>query len=374
MDYPIRILHVVGKMHYGGMETLIMNIYRSIDRDKVQFDFMVHYNEPGEYDKEIKELGGKIYVMPNTIPINYFKYKKALNNFFSSNKKYKIIHSHLISTAFIYNRIAKKYGKKICITHSHSSSSETSLKSKISDVTSKLSENYTDIFFGCSKEACSYFFPKSVKKGINMTIIKNAIDSKKYSYNEYIRNKIRKDLQIEDKFVIGHIGRFSEHKNHDFLLDIFKEIYSNNNNSILILVGKGPLESKIKSKINNLGLSKNVIFLGVINDIYNILQAIDIFLFPSVSEGFGIALLEAQASGLKCFTSKDVVPLDVKVTNLLEYISLNSSSDIWANKILEYKFGYERKDTSKEIINSGYDIKSQSNWFQKFYIDLYKSI
>ncbi len=351
-----------------------MNIYRNIDRSKVQFDFMVHYNEPGEYDKEIKELGGKIYVMPNTIPINYFKYKKALNKFFSYHEKYKIIHSHLISTAFIYNRIAKKYGKKICITHSHSSSSENSLKSKISDLTSKLSENYTDIFFGCSKEACNYFFPKSVKKGTNMTIIKNAIDSKKYIYNEKIRNKIRKHLKIEDKFVIGHIGRFSEHKNHDFLLDIFKEIYIENNNSVLLLIGKGPLESKIKSKINNLGLSKNVIFLGVINDIYNILQAIDVFLFPSLSEGFGIALLEAQASGLKCFTSKDVVPLDVKVTNLLEYISLNSSPDIWANKILKYKCGYERKDTSKEIINSGYDIKVQSEWFQKFYTDLYKSI
>ncbi len=362
----IRVLHVVGKMHYGGMETLIMNIYRHIDRSKVQFDFLVHYEEPGEYDEEIRELGGKIFVMPKTVPQNYFIYKKALFNFFTEHQEYKIIHGHLQSVAFLYHKIAKKTGDRCCITHSHASGYDKNLKGIFSYLTALLAQNNTDVFFGCSNAACEAYFKKAIKSGKKMTVIKNGIDSSKYIFNSAIRKKVREENNLGDALVVGHTGRLSPAKNHVFLLKIFNEILKRNENSILLLAGDGPLKDAIRETAEKMNIYSNIRFLGARSDINELLQAEDIFVLPSLYEGLGIALIEAQAAGLKCFAST-AVPQDANITDLLNYIRLEKSPEYWAEEILK-SIPYERINTNSDIVNSGFDIAETAKELEAFYL------
>lgn len=367
---PIRVLQVVGKMHYGGMETLIMNIYRNIDRNKVQFDFLVHYDEPGEYDEEIRKLGGKIYVMPRTTPQNYFKYKKALNRFFRDHHEYLIVHGHLQSTAFLYHKIAKENGVKCCITHSHAAGYDNNLKSRLAYYTSLRAQKCTDIFMGCSQMACELFFPDAIKSGKQMYILKNGIQISKYIYSENSRNSMRKELCLDDKLVVGHIGRFSIVKNHAFLLNVFANIIKKRPDSILLLIGEGPLKDIIQKRANDLNIQGNIRFLGARNDVNLLLQAMDVFVLPSQYEGLGIVLIEAQAAGLKCFTSANVVPQEAQVTQLLEYLDLQSGPEAWADKILN-SYPYNRQNSENEIMQHGYDISQTAKFLQDFYLKHY---
>lgn len=366
---PIRVLQVVGKMHYGGMETLIMNIYRNIDRSKVQFDFLVHYSEAGEYDEEIRQLGGKIYHMPRTIPRNYFKYKKALQLFYAEHDgEYSIVHGHLQSTAFLYHKIAKENGVKCCITHSHATGYDNNLKSRLAYYTSLKAQKYTDIFMGCSQMACEFFFPHAIKLGKQMYILKNGIQISKYVYSENSRDTIRKELCLENKFVVGHIGRFSIVKNHGFLLNVFAKILKKRPASVLLLVGEGPLKDAIQRQANDLNIQDSIRFLGTRNDVNLILQAMDVFVLPSQYEGLGIVLIEAQAAGLKCFASSNVVPQEAQVTQLLEYLDLQSGPEVWADKILN-SYPYNRQNTENQIVQHGYDISQTAQWLQNFYLE-----
>lgn len=363
----IRVLHVVGKMHYGGMETFIMNVYRHIDREKVQFDFLVHYEEPGEYDEEIRSLGGKIYVMPKTVPQNYFIYKKALKKFFSEHQEYKIIHGHLHSVAFLYHHVAKQTGNRVCITHSHASGFDKGIKGYFRYILSLLAQKYTDVYFGCSPEACNEFFPNAIRHNKKMTVIKNGIASEKYIYSDSVRDKIRQELNIENDLVIGHIGRFADVKNHAFLLKIFAEILKIRHDSKLVLIGQGPLEEKIRALADDLSVSGNITFLGGRSDIPQLLQGMDIFVLPSLYEGLGIALVEAQAAGLKCFAST-AVSKEAEVTDLLTYLDLSQPPEYWAEKIVS-AVPYCRENKSRDIIDSGFDINETAALLEEFYLN-----
>lgn len=362
----IRVLHVVGKMHYGGMETFIMNVYRHIDREKVQFDFLVHYEEAGEYDDEIRRLGGKIYVMPRTVPQNYFKYKKALYKFFTEHQEYRIIHGHLHSVAYIYHDIAKRTGDRVCITHAHNNGYDKNIKGITGYYTALFAQKYTDVFFGCSKDACEKFFPKAIKQGKEMTVVKNGIESEKYRYSAEISNDVRRELGVENNFVLGNIGRFSPQKNHKFLLSIFSEILKKRPDSKLVLVGKGPLENEIRALADELSLKEHIIFLGARSDVPRLLQGMDLFLLPSLYEGLGIVLVEAQASGLKCFASS-TVSKEAKVTDLLDFLELEQSPEYWADKIIS-SVPYNREDKVKDIVSSGFDISETAGMLEEFYL------
>ena len=355
-------------MHYGGMETLIMNVYRHIDREKVQFDFLVHYEEPGDYDEEIRALGGNIYIMPKTVPQNYFIYKRALQTFFKEHSDYKVVHGHLQSTAFLYHKIAKEYGVKCCITHSHTDGFDHSVKGYLSYLTSLMAQNYTDVYFGCSQAACHKFFPSAIRQGKEMIIVKNGIESERYRYDLHVRDDVRVELGLGNRFVVGHIGRFFPQKNHDKLLKIFVEILKQRPDSILILVGEGPLFDQVKKMTQKMGIEENVLFLGVRSDVNRLMQAMDAFIFPSLYEGLGIVLIEAQAAGLKCFTSADVVPQEAKVTELLHYINLNEPASVWAEEVLA-GFPYYREDQHQKILDSGYDIDQTAKWLEQFYLN-----
>jgi glycosyltransferase involved in cell wall biosynthesis len=225
-----------------------------------------------------------------------------------------------------------------------------------------------DYLIACSKSSGEWLFGSACKKD-NFFIFNNAIDAKTFIFDEDIRTDKRKEFQIEDKFIIGHIGRFTIPKNHEFLIDIFKAVYDRNNNAILMLIGDGELRSLIEKKVNNLGLTNNVIFTGLRSDISELLQVMDVFVFPSLYEGLPVTLVEAQAAGLPCVIS-DRITGDVKITNLVEYISLDDNIDYWAEKIMAFAVGFERKNTYKEINEVGYDIESIVKRYQEFYISI----
>lgn len=363
----IRVLQVVGKMHYGGMETLIMNLYRNIDREKVQFDFLVHYEEPGDYDEEIRKLGGRIYVMPRTIIRNYFIYKRSLYRFFELHSEYKIIHGHLQSTAFLYHSIAKKCGRRFCITHSHNNGVENTVKGIISYYTSLLSQKYTDEFWGCSIEACNYFFPTARKKGRKFTIINNGIFSDKYEFNNSIREKKRKELCVEDKYLIGHVGRFSKQKNHMFLIKMFNKLIEQKKDAVLLMIGEGPEQRKIKDLVSELNLDDKVIFLGVCSDVNEYMMSMDCFVLPSFFEGFGIVLLEAQAAGLSCVCAKDRIPQNIQLSDKIYEIPLESGVREWSDIVSNLQSN-QREGMSLIIKESGFDIREIAEKVQSNYI------
>ena len=224
-----------------------------------------------------------------------------------------------------------------------------------------------DCFFACSIPAGKWLFGKKVVNSNRFKVLKNAIDTKKYTFDYEKRIRIRNEFGItEDAFVVGHVGRFVDVKNHTFLIDIFKEITNKNNNAILLLVGEGELKASIKNKAISLGLSNKVVFTGLRDDIPNILSAMDVFVFPSLFEGLGIVAVEAQAAGLHTICA-DTIPSEARITDLFHYISLNEPAEKWADSIKKYDNGYKRENMQNEIVKAGYDIDASVKWLEIFY-------
>ena len=364
---PIRILQIVPNMQSGGLETLIMNIYRNINREHIQFDFLVHYKEKKFFDDEIESLGGKIYRFSLRDDNNILKYIYQLNKFYKAHKEYKVIHCHMSSIGFINFFIAKFNGIKFRIAHSHNNSTDKTLKGKIKNLLIRPYNFISTLNFACSNSAGKFLFGNK-----KFEVVPNAIDIELFKYNIEKRNKVRNALKIgSDTFVVGHVGRFNVQKNHKFIIEIFREIKNNNDNSILILVGSGELENNIKELVKKYKLEDSVIFMGNRADVYELYQCFDCFLFPSLFEGLGITLIEAQISGLKCYTSKDVVAKEAKITDNIEYIDLSLTANEWATKILANS-SYERIEHSKAAIDNGFDIKMLGKKMENLYSYLYK--
>lgn len=277
---PIRVLHIVPNMQAGGLETLIMNIYRNIDRTKVQFDFLVHYTGNYFYDDEIRSLGGRIYKLSVRDDNNFIKYLKDLDAFFKKHPEYKIVHGHMESLGQFYFKAAKKDGVPVRVAHSHNSATENTFKGKIKGLLLKRYKVFATDYFACSQKAGEFMFANK-----KFTVLKNAIIVNNFIYNENERNRLRKELGIEGKIVIGHAGRFCEQKNHKFLIDVFKKIADLENNAVLLLIGAGETFEKVKEQVCEYGLEERVIFLGVRKDIASLYQAMDCFVFPSLFEG-----------------------------------------------------------------------------------------
>ncbi len=367
MAEPIRVLLVLGRLNRGGAESMIMNLYRSVDREKVQFDFVIHTKEHCEFTDEVTELGGRIYSAPRYNVKNHLTYKKWWNTFFKTHPEYKVIHGHMYSIASIYLKIANKYGLKT-ISHSHTSSAKTGFSGVVKRIIQAPLKNIPDWLFACSDNAGRWLYGENAGKRKNYILLKNAIHSKKYIYTPETAEKIRKELGIENKFIVGHIGRMFPGKNHPYLLEVFKAYSQKNQNSVLLLVGDGPSRKEIEDKAQSLGIREKVIFTGVRSDVNEVLQAMDFFVFPSIYEGLPVTVIEAQAAGLPCLIS-DSVTDEVCITNLVTRYSLSNSPEMWAEKIDELSKLAKREDMSTEIANAGYDIKTTSKWLQNFYIE-----
>ena len=360
MKELVRILHIVTYMGRGGLETMLMNYYRNIDRSKVQFDFLVHRDFKADYDDEIESLGGRIYrISPlNPFSLNYYK---ELDSFFKEHEEYKIVHVHQDCMSSIALKVAKKNNVPIRIGHSHSSSQDKNIKYLLKLYYMKSIPTYATHLFACGKEAGDWMF-----SGAKYEIVNNAIDTNRFKFNKELSKKLKEEYQLQDKLVIGHVGRFNYPKNHDFLIDIFNELVKLNNDSRLVLVGSGDLEESIKEKVRTLGLEDYVMFMGSRSDVNEIMQMMDVFVFPSHYEGLPVTLVEAQASGLPIIKSNNV-PDQCIMTNNVYSLSLGNTSE-WANKILEVSKSFERKDTTQDIINANYDIKTNAFNLQEFYL------
>ncbi|WP_066389211.1 glycosyltransferase family 1 protein [Neobacillus mesonae] len=376
---PIRVLQVVGRMERAGLETLIMNIYRNIDRSKVQFDFLAHYGEEADYNEEIRSLGGRIFEMPvikTTTKTNYhkiFQYIKALKAFFKEHQEFKVVHGHMTNTASIYMPIARRHGVKCCIAHSHLARARQGLTGVVTNILQLPIERVSNEYFSCSEKAAEWMFSKKNITEKKVKIIHNAIDSKLYDYNEDRRKVYRESLKLDNKLVIGHVGRFYYQKNHDYLIDIFNELVKINPESVLLLIGEGVLRNEIESKVNLLNLNNKVKILGKRSDIAGLMQAMDIFVMPSHFEGLPVVGVEAQAAGLKCVMS-DAITTETDITGNIKFLPLSIGPQAWAKEILDFSNCLNRETTRDKIIKAGYDIKTVSEWMQDFYINRHNGI
>jgi glycosyltransferase involved in cell wall biosynthesis len=364
MNKPIRVLHVVVNMNRGGAETLLMNLYRNIDRSKVQFDFLTC--REGVFDAEILELGGKIYRIPYITEVGHFKYIKTLNQFFSQHFYYRIIHSHMNQMSGLILNAAKKTKIPVRIAHSHSTRSGGGLLAKLyrSYAGSFIKISATN-YLSCSRDAAKWLFGNLEE---NATIIKNGIDYEKFNYSSDVRKSVRAELELnEEALVIGHVGRFTFEKNHDFLIEVFNELIKIQPNAVLVLVGEGYLKKDIENKINDLKLVDKVKFLGVRDDVNRILQAMDVFVFPSLYEGLPVTLIEAQGAGLPCIIS-DTITNEVDLgMGLINYLPINNATN-WVKKLQEIELNTSRSIPITKFSEEGYNIRDTAEEIMELYL------
>lgn len=362
-NLPIRILHVVTYMGRGGLETMLMNYYRNINRDNVQFDFLVHRQFEADYDEEICSLGGRIYRLPRMNPIDP-RYTARLARFFCEHDEYMIVHSHLDCMSGIPLKYAKRAGIPVRIAHGHSSSQSKNIKYPIKMLFKQCIPHYANMFFACSEAAGEWMFG-----GERYHIMNNAIDTAAFQYNETVRDHVRNELGFNGKnFVIGHVGRFDQAKNQSFLLDIFAEIAKIDRSARLLLIGDGVLKKEMQAKAVQLQVMDRVLFMGVRPDVAQLMQGMDLLLFPSKYEGLPVTLVEAQTAGLPCVIS-DVIPKDaIIVEDLVTSESLNVSPKHWAEHVLNRK-GELRRNCGSEVAAAGFDIRQNAKWLEEFYLE-----
>lgn len=367
MGRPIRVLQVLTIMNRGGAETMVMNYYRHIDRSKIQFDFLLHRQDRGAYDDEIEAMGGRIFRIP---PIfNYVEHKKAVKNFLYNHPEYKIIHGHVGELGYCIYREAKQRGVPTIIAHAHNAACDHNWKWPIRTVLKKLIRPYINTPMTCGADAATWLFGKKMAQKAIM--LNNSIDARQYTYDEETRQQVRNEMGWNNHYVIGDVARFSPQKNHVGLLSIFKTLLAKEPTALLVLIGdKIELYQEVCRKVNDLGISHAVQFLGCRTDIPRLLQGMDIYCSPSLYEGLSVSMVEAQAAGLRVVTS-DKVPQQVSIIpELLTFISLTAKDEIWGESLLS---PYNRTNTFDQIATAGFDIHTNAAWLQDFYLSKHHS-
>lgn len=358
----IRVLQVVNNMHRAGLETMLMNYYRHIDREKIQFDFLTHRPEKDDYDDEIESMGGVVYHAPRLYPQNYPAYFKFMKQFFVEHSEYKIIHSHIDTMSFLPLLAGKKAGISVRIAHSHNTSIDKDFKRLLKNYFRSKITTVANYYCACGEEAGQFLF-----QGKEFDIIPNAVEAELFSFNEENRKRKRKELQLADQLVIGHIGRISYQKNHKFLIEIFHEILKMKKDAILLLIGIGEKELEIIQQVHKLGIENNVRFLGSRSDVDMLYQAMDVFVLPSLFEGIPVVGVEAQFANLSCFFSNKV-PKEVDFSGKCKFVDLKDNAKTWAETIVnDYQESKPRSDNNACIKNSYYDIEVAYKELENYY-------
>ena len=366
----IRILHVVSNMDRAGIESMLMNYYRHIDRNQVQFDFLCNKTKPGEYDDEIKSLGGKIYHTPGLNPFKYGQYLKFFKEFTTEHPEYKIIHAH--NDAFVFYSLcaAKLCNIPVRISHVHCALFPFDYKWPLKIFCRPLIKYVCTDKWACGEKAGKFFYSQNAKFHVH----NNAINIEKFKFNNEIRQRLRKQFHLEDNIVIGHVGRFTKVKNHSFLINVFHEVCKQNNKAKLVLLGEGPEMETIRAKVNSYKLTDKVIFMGLVENTYEWYQAFDLFILPSISEGLPVVGIEAQAADLPCVYSNNVTR-EIEILPSCAFLDRSESPKKWADTCLDLIYNHANRICRyKEIKEAGYDIKEEAIKLMNFYKQKIKEV
>lgn len=356
---------MIGGLGIGGSQSVVMNLFRNIDRSKIMFDFIVDHPKNNYFEREILSLGGKIFIMPTFNGRNVCEVKRKWDEFFAEHPEYMILHSHVRSYASFYLPIAKKHGLKTII-HSHSTSNGKGFSSIIKRILQYPLRHQADYLMACSNEAGRWLYGDKACRKSNYIFLPNAIKVEDYCYSLDIAKEVRKELDLQNKFVIGHIGRLHKAKNHSFLLNVFARVCQKCPNAMLLLVGDGELRGEIEAKIRELKIEDCVIMTGGRSDVSRLMQAMDIFVFPSLWEGLPVAIIEAQASGMHCIIS-DRITKDVDVSELVERLPI-TDVNVWVNKIL--RMDKTRLNVIDKIKEAGFDVSDSAKKLTDFYLSI----
>lgn len=361
----IRVLHFVSTPSIGsGVMSVIMNYYRHMDRSKIQFDFLCFIPCEDSYEREINELGGRVFFVPKPgSSVNSFK--KLCVFLATYGREYEYLHNHEVYLSFLLQPLARKYNIRKFIIHCHATNYSDRKSSAIRNLILCLPIRFMKCErFACSQAAGEFLYgEKKVQNGM-VKIFYNAIESKKYKYDAQKRDTLRTEMGITDKqVVVGHVGRFAVQKNHEFLLKIFHECNNILPDSVLLCVGDGPLYNEIKKKAFQMGIIDNIIFLGQRNDVPELLNAMDVFLLPSLFEGFPVSLVEAECNGLSCLIADTIS--DEMVSERVQRYSLHNSPASWAEKVMELA----KTKHSANLNPPVYDINKQADVLQAFYLE-----
>lgn len=360
-----RVLQSLATLDRGGAEAMIMSLYRNIDRERMQFDFVVNErDEPYAFEEEVKQLGGRVFKTPKFTGKNIYSYRNEMKRLFENTPAWPIVHIHNTSSAMLFMDIAKKNSMKT-IAHAHFDNGPNDFRADVQKIMRLPIKYKADHLMACSQLAGVYGF-RIKKEEVN--VIKNAIETEKYVFNEQMRRAKRAELGLKNEVVLGHVGRMDENKNQTYLIDIFKEYHALNANSYLLLVGTGDLKEALEKKVQADGLDNKVRFLGVRSDVNELLQAMDLFVFPSESEGLPVTLIEAQAAGLPILAS-DRITKEVVITDLVKFKNIDSDPTVWA-KSIDDELVFYRNDVSKEIIKAGYDVKETASHLEEIYMSI----
>ena len=365
----IRILQSVSNMDRGGIETMLMNFYRHMDREKVQFDFLCNKADVGDYDEEIKALGGRIFVTPGFK--SYRRYVSYMTDLFKEHPEYKIIHTHNGSLMLYALEAAKKNGIPVRIAHAHATAVPVGLKNQLKKLMRPMIKYAATDYWGCSEAAGKFYFSEKYWNKAH-EFIRNAIEVENFTFNKDIRKAIRDEYGFGDKLVVGNAGRMAPQKNQKKLIDTFAEMHKINPETHLVIIGSGELEAKLKEQVKELKLEKHVTFTGVITNVNEWYSAIDVFVMTSLYEGLPVVAVEAQAADLPCVLTDTITP-EVKVTERVWFLGLNDEPKKWAKTILEIEPA-ERISRKKELQKAGYDITTEAKRMQDLYINLYSEI
>lgn len=369
----IRVLEIFREpLANGGQESFIMNMYRNIDRNRVQMDFLTPFTCDNEgLKQEIESLGGHVYHYDNRFGENNNKVFHTCVNDFLSKHHYNTVHFHSGSTYALMegSKIAAKKQVKNIIVHSHCGGFDNLKYRIIKTISIPYLLRYPTEYFACSHLAAAWKFPPQIIRRGQYKVIKNAIDTDRFRYDVGVRQNYRKKLNVESDLVVGHIGRFAVQKNHRFLISVFSEIVKLHSCAKLVLVGDGELRGEIEQQIRSLGLEDKVMLLGLRKDIPAILNAMDIFVLPSFFEGLPVVGVEAQATGLPVVLS-DQIAHELPVDVLSHYIDLEKGPEFWARMILENGLNADRRNMTDEMIRQGYEIKAAAKQLESYYINM----
>ena len=365
----LRVLHSVSNMARAGIETMLMNYYREMDTRLIQFDFLANKPAPGEYDQEIRDRGGRVFVSPGLNPLRYPLYKRFVADLLRGNPDIRIVHAHNEAMGYYALQSAKSVGIPVRIAHAHNTRIIRDYKYPLKLVCKRLLPGAATDYWSCGKDAGIYYFGKK-RWNESGFILRNAIDVSRFAFQPEIRQRLRQSYGLENCFVIGHVGRFNVQKNHSRLLDIFAEIAAAVPDARLVLIGVGELEQAAREKVRALSLEEKALFLGQMANVNEWYQAMDCFILPSLFEGLPVVGIEAQAAGLPCFFS-DRVTDEVLLSPHARKVSLDAPNAEWAKEILAGKQAKTSRERGIDLIRqAGYDIRQEARKLQKLYLEM----